>query len=102
MNQSIISLVSFQARDGAGEELGRCLGTLVLQARGDEGCQRCELVREPGVDQDWLLRGWWECEQALELHLQQPHMQLLGQWMESGLIRRMAMRLESAEELSRS
>ena len=91
MNQAITSLACFQAREGAGEELGLRLHKLLLQARRDEGCLSCELLRDPRSADGWQLLGRWDSESALDAHLQLPHMQLLGQWVENGLIRRMEM-----------
>lgn len=91
---AIISLASFQARDGAGEELGLRLCELLLRARRDGACQGCELLHDGYRPEAWQLRGQWESEQALEAHLRLPHMQLLGRLVESGLIRRMELRVE--------
>lgn len=95
MNQAITSLASFQARDGRGDELGLRLCELLLRARRDAACSDCELLHDHLHPEDWQLRGQWASEQALEAHLQLPHMQLLGRLVESGLIRRMEMRVES-------
>ena len=94
MNQAITSLVRFQAREGRGEELGLRLCELLLRARRDAACRDCELLHDPQCPEEWQLRGQWASEQALEAHLQLPHMQLLGRLVDSGLIRRMEMRVE--------
>jgi len=92
MTQAIISLASFQAREGAGVELGLRLLELLRQARLDPACSDCELLRS-GSDL-WLLRGRWASPQALEAHLCRPHMQLLGRLVEGGLIRSMELGVE--------
>lgn len=92
MNQAINSLARFQARAGAGEELGLRLCELLLRARRDPACRDCELRHEQA--DVWQLHGRWDSEQALEAHLCLPHLQLLGQMVESGLIRRMEMSVE--------
>jgi quinol monooxygenase YgiN len=92
MTQAIVSLASFQAREGAGEELGLRLGELLLRARRDPACSECELLHVQA--EEWRLRGCWDSEQALEAHLRLPHMQLLGQLVKSGLIRRMELSVE--------
>jgi quinol monooxygenase YgiN len=94
MNQAITSLVRFQAREGRGEELGLRLCELLLRARRDAACQGCELLHDQQCPEEWQLCGQWASEQALEAHLRLPHMQLLGQLVESGLIRRMALSVE--------
>ena len=68
MKRAIVSLARFQAVQGHGEELGLRL---------------CEL----------LLRGHWASPQALEAHLQLPRMQVLGQLVSDGLVRRLQMSL---------
>ena len=94
MNHANTSLACFQAREGRGEELGLRLCELLLRARRDAACRDCELLHDQHRPEDWQLRGRWDSEQALEAHLQLPHMQLLGRLVESGLIRRMEMRVE--------
>lgn len=90
---AVTSLARFQARDGAGEELGRCLRELQALARGDATCLGCELLRESAGD-TWRLRGYWTSEQALEAHLRLPPLQLLGRLVSGGLVRHMEMRVE--------
>lgn len=92
MNQAIISLASFHARIGAGETLGEQLEELLHCARRDPACQRCELQRVAA--DEWQLRSHWDSDQELQAHLGLPHMKLLGRLVESGLIRRMQMRVE--------
>jgi quinol monooxygenase YgiN len=94
MHQAIISLVCFQARAGYGEELGLRLCELLLRARRDAACHGCELLHDQQCPEQWQLCGQWASEQALQAHLQLPHMQLLGRLVDSGLIRRMEMRVE--------
>jgi quinol monooxygenase YgiN len=90
---AVTSLARFQAREGTGEELGRCLCELQALARGDAACLGCELLRESAGD-TWRLRGYWTSEQALEAHLRLPHLQLLGRLVSDGLVRHMEMRVE--------
>jgi quinol monooxygenase YgiN len=94
MNQAITSLARFQAREGHGEELGLRLCELLLRARRDAACHGCQLLHDQQCPEQWQLCGQWASEQALQAHLQLPHMQLLGRLVESGLIRRMEMRIE--------
>jgi quinol monooxygenase YgiN len=94
MNQAITSLARFQAREGHGEELGLRLCELLLRARRDTACHGCQLLHDQQCPEQWQLCGQWASEQALQAHLQLPHMQLLGRLVESGLIRRMEMRIE--------
>ncbi|MEO4046054.1 antibiotic biosynthesis monooxygenase [Pseudomonas sp. CAU 1711] len=93
MNQEIVSLARFQAREGAGEELGLRLCELLLRARRDPSCRECELCHVQA--EEWQLRGCWDSEQALEAHLRLPHMQLLGRLVENGLIRHMELCVEA-------
>lgn len=95
MDNPIISLASFQAGSGAAEELGQHLRELLLWARRDSACLACELLQDPERPQLWLWRGNWLSEHALHAHLQLPHMQQLGRWVESGLIWRMEMHIEA-------
>lgn len=95
MDNLIISLASFQASSGATDELGQCLEALLACVRRDTACLACELKQDPERPQLWLWRGNWLSEQALQAHLQLPHMQQLGRWVESGLIRRMDMQVEA-------
>ncbi len=92
MDNAIISLASFQAGSGCTEELGQCLRELLFWARRDSACLACELVQDQA--QLWQWRGHWLSEQALDAHLQLPHMQQLGRWVESGLIRHMELHVE--------
>ncbi len=95
MNRTIIGLASFRAREGGGEQLGQYLRELQLRAQHAVACQGCELLRDPQGEDHWLLRSHWASEEALQAHLALPHMQLLGQLVDNGLIRHMALRIEA-------
>lgn len=90
MKPTIVSLARFQAARGHGEELGLRLCELLLRARADTACLGCELERQ---GEGWLLRGHWASPQALEAHLQLPHMQALGRLLGGGLVRRLQLSL---------
>ena len=90
MKRSIVSLACCQAAAGQEAMLERRLGALLQCVRADAACLGCELERQ---GQDWQLRGHWVSLQALEAHLQLPHMQVLGQLVSDGLVRRLQMSL---------
>lgn len=90
MKRTIVSLASCQAAPGQGAALERHLGALLQCARADATCLGCELERQ---GQHWQLRGHWASLQALEAHLQLPHMQVLGQLVSGGVVRRLQMSL---------
>ncbi|MEK1907821.1 MAG: antibiotic biosynthesis monooxygenase [Pseudomonas sp.] len=96
MNDAIVSLASFQACTGRSEELGLRLCELLLRARLDATCLGCELIHDAQQPQRWQLRGQWCSEQALQSHLQLPHMQLLGGLVAGGLVQQMEMQVEPA------
>ncbi|MGL4315238.1 MAG: putative quinol monooxygenase [Pseudomonas sp.] len=95
MENHIISLASFQAGSGGAEALGERLRELLLWARRDSACLACELLQDPEQPQLWKWRGYWLSERALQAYLQLPHMQQLGRWVGSGLIRHMEMHIEA-------
>ena len=90
MKRTIVSLASCQAAAGQEAMLEQRLGALLQCLRADAACLGCELERQ---GQNWLLRGHWVSLQALEAHLQLPHMQVLGQLVSDGLVRRLQMSL---------
>lgn len=89
-----ISLARIQANFGCSEAVGPCLAELVRCSRADEGCLGYELQCGGGHD-TWMLRGEWASEQALMAHLQQPHLQVLGQLLAGGLVRHLALHSEN-------
>ena len=86
----MISLARYQAAPGQGDALELRLGELLARARADVAGLGCELER---CGEDWQLRGHWVSLRALEAHLQLPHMQVLGQLVSDGLVRRLQMSL---------
>ncbi|HSC84125.1 MAG TPA: antibiotic biosynthesis monooxygenase [Pseudomonas sp.] len=96
MNQAIISLARFQAMAGGGDELGLRLHELLWRAQQDTACLGCELLYDAHCAGCWLLRGHWSSAEALDAHLRLPHMQLLGQLMDSGLVQNMELQMEGS------
>ncbi|MBB1520104.1 putative quinol monooxygenase [Aquipseudomonas guryensis] len=96
MNDAILSLAQIRATFGRSEELGQRLCELVLQARHDSGCLGYGLRRDARQADLWHLRGHWSSPEALQAHLQQPHVQLLARLVARGLIRQMSLATEPA------
>ena len=94
MNQAITGLVSIRARHGGGAQLGLRLTELQLRTQRDANCLGCELLPGQPDEDCWLLRSHWHSEEALQAHLSLPHMQLLGRWIDSGLIRHLVLQVE--------
>ncbi|MBC9251822.1 hypothetical protein A9179_16245 [Pseudomonas alcaligenes] len=90
-HQTILSQALILARRGAGAELQQQLDQLVVRARSEQGCLAYELLHDAQRPELWQLRGLWHSPQALQLHLQQPHLQVLGQLTGRGLIRQLSL-----------
>ncbi|WP_437883194.1 putative quinol monooxygenase [Pseudomonas sp. LRF_L74] len=86
-----ISIAHIHCGFGASEKLAPLLTELASRSRDECGCLSYALLRD---GECWTLRGEWLDEPALLAHLRQPHLQVFGQLLASGLIRHLAVSTE--------
>ncbi len=71
-----LTLVAFiQAKPGLGDELGRCLLTLVDPARAEAGNLNYDLHRSETDPEIWMLYENWKSPAELDAHFALPYMQ---------------------------
>lgn len=96
MSEQMISRALIRANFGRSEELGVHLAELVARVQRDRGCLGYEL-RQQGAD-SWHLHGVWSSAEALQEHLQQPHLQVFQYLIGAGLIRQMELVSHNADQ----
>jgi quinol monooxygenase YgiN len=75
--KTVTVIATFQAKLGKEQELKKALIGLVIPTRKEKGCVNYDLHQSPADKSKFLFHENWTSKEALEEHLQKPHIKEL-------------------------
>src|SRR3954467_935739 len=75
--KTVTVIATFKARPGKEGELRVALGGLLVPTRKESGCLNYDLHSDPEAPEKFLFHENWTSKDALDAHLQSPHIKAL-------------------------